>query len=135
MAALTHVYEDRWGEVIDHADAGYVEIRWYDATESMTEDAFERWLLEFTKAVDRARRPGILVDATRFLMDRSNARMSWWETTIVPRYNAAGVRKFAFLMGGDMPEIGKAPVVTPPAAFATGYFGRRENAVAWLRET
>ncbi len=36
MTAVTHVYEDHWGAIIDHADAGYVEIRWYDTTSAMS---------------------------------------------------------------------------------------------------
>jgi len=30
MTRATQLYEDRWGEVIDRPDDGFVEIRWYD---------------------------------------------------------------------------------------------------------
>lgn len=43
MAAV-HVYEDTWGEVIDHPEADFLEIRWYDSTSAMSKDEFQRWL-------------------------------------------------------------------------------------------
>jgi hypothetical protein len=39
--AITQVYEDRFGAVTDHADAGYLEIRWYDTTEDMSAVRFQ----------------------------------------------------------------------------------------------
>ena len=46
---VTHVYEDRFGEVIDHADAGYLEIRWYDTTDEMSAPEFQDWLAAFAE--------------------------------------------------------------------------------------
>ena len=67
--AVTHVWEDRFGEVIDHSDAGYVEVRWYDTTEAISKEQFEQWLAGFAGAVERLRRAGVLIDGTSFLMD------------------------------------------------------------------
>ena len=47
MTNATQLYEDRWDAVIDRADEGYVEIRWYDSTESMSKSDFEAWLTSF----------------------------------------------------------------------------------------
>ena len=30
------VYDDVWGSIIDHPQADYIEIRWYDTTSAMT---------------------------------------------------------------------------------------------------
>ena len=132
MSTATHVYEDQWGALIDHGDAGYVEIRWYDSTDAMSRDDFQQWLAAFAKEVERLRRPGILVDATRFLMDSANMNGEWRDANIIPHYNAAGVKKFAFLMPEGMPAIGSPPAVEGPAKFPTAYFGRRQEALAWL---
>ena len=132
MGAATYVYEDRWGAVIDHGDAGYVEIRWYDSTDAMSRDEFQQWLTAFAKEVQRLRRPGILVDATRFLMDPAKMNSEWRDANIVPHYNAAGVKKFAFIMPEGMPAIGSPPEVEGPAAFPTAYFARRQQALDWL---
>lgn len=132
MAAVTHVYEDRWGGIIDHADAGYVEIRWYDTTSAMSAGEFQQWLANFAAEVERRRRPSILVDATRFLFDPSTTSAEWWYTNIVPRYNSAGVKRFAFHVPEGMPEVGSPPDNQAPAAFLTAYFDRRQAALEWL---
>ena len=132
---VTYVYEDRFGGVIDHADADYVEVRWYDTTEAMSKRQFEDWLAGFAGAVERLRRPGVLIDGTTFLMDPGNNDMEWRDANIVPRYNAAGVKKFAFHMPAGMPAIGTAPSPEGPADYPTAYFGRRQEALDWLAST
>lgn len=131
-AASTQVYEDRFGAVIDHAGAGYVEIRWYDTTEAMSAAEFQDWLSGFAGEVERDRRAGILVDGTSFLMDSANMNDAWRYEHIVPRYNSAGVRKFAFHVPDGMPAIGAPPGMDGPATFQTAYFARRQDALAWL---
>jgi hypothetical protein len=133
--AVTYVYEDRFGAVIDHADAGYVEIRWYDTTEEMSKEQFEEWLAGFAGVVEDLRRAGVLIDGTSFLMDPGNNDMEWRDAHIVPRYNAAGVKKFAFHMPQGMPAIGTPPSREGPADYPTAYFGRRYDALAWLAAT
>jgi hypothetical protein len=58
--------------------------------------------------------------------------MEWRDANIVPRYNAAGVKKFAFHMPAGMPAIGTAPSREGPADYPTAYFGRRQDALDWL---
>src|SRR5262249_35780517 len=115
MDTVTHGYEDRWGAVIDHGDAGYIEIRWYDATEARSAGEWQDWLTHFAGAVERLGRPGVLVDATRFLMDPAKMSLHWRDAHIIPRYNGAGVQKFAFLMPDGMPAIGAPPAAEGPA--------------------
>jgi hypothetical protein len=132
MAASVMVYEDRWGEIVDRPASGFVEIRWYDTTRAMAKADFEQWLATFAGCVERARRPAVLVDGTRFLMDPANSDCAWRDANIVPRYNAAGVRRFAFHFPDGMPLIGAPPAVEGPAAYPTGYFGSRQDALDWL---
>ena len=130
--ASSIVYEDRWGEAIDRPEKDLTEIRWYDTTSELTKDQFEEWLTGFAGAVESSGRSGIVVDATSFLMDPSFNDMQWRDANIVPRYNAVGVKKFAFVMPVGMPLIGKDPEAEGPAAYPTGYFGTREDALSWL---
>ena len=129
---MAQVYEDKWGAIIDHPDDGFTEISWYDTTKEMTKADFQQWLTTFADHVDRLRRPGILTDATHFLMDRANMDGPWRDTHIVPRYNRAGVKKFAFLMPAGMPAIGAPPAIEGPAQYPTAYFGTRNDALKWL---
>jgi hypothetical protein len=124
------VYEDLHGEVIDRGD--FVEIRWFDATSELDSEGFNAWLALFAGIVEERRRRGVLVDGLAFLMDPAHMDGEWRDANIIPRYNAAGVRRFAFVMPAGMPAIGAAPAPEGPGDFPTGYFGRREDAIAWL---
>jgi hypothetical protein len=68
------------------------------------------------------------------IADRPGANMDepWRNANIVPRYNDAGITKFAFHMPAGMPAIGAPPAPEGPAHFPTGYFGTRSDALAWL---
>lgn len=126
------VWEDKWGEVIDRPDADLIEIRWYDTTRDLDTDTFNEWLAGFAGAVEASGRSGVLTDATVFGMSMAHMDGEWRDSNIIPRYNTAGVRKFAFLMPAGMPAIGAAPAPEGPANFPTAYFGTREDALAWL---
>lgn len=128
----TIVYEDRWGEVFDRAPLDLIELRWFDATSAMSADEFKESLEAFAGSVERYKRTRVLIDATNFRMDPAHMNMAWRDANIIPRYNAAGVRRFALQMPGGMPLIGKPPAVEGPGQFPTGYFGRREDAIDWL---
>ena len=132
MTTSVIVYEDKWGEIIDRPDSKLVEIRWYDTTRAMSRADFEQWLTTFAGFVERLRRPEVLIDGTSFLMNPANSNAQWRDANIIPRYNAAGVKKFAFQFPEGMPAIGAAPAVEPPGAFPTGYFGSRQDALNWL---
>jgi hypothetical protein len=57
--------------------------------------------------------------------------MQWRDAHIIPRYGAAGVRKFAFLMPPGFPDAGKE-TMDGLAIFPTRWFVKREEAMAWL---
>lgn len=126
------VWEDQWGDAIDRPAADLVEIRWHDTTRHLDKDTFQQWLSRFAGAVEDAGRSGILTDATRFLMAREHMDGDWRDANITPRYNAAGVKRFAFLMPDGMPAIGAPPAPEGRAAFPTAYFGTRASALEWL---
>lgn len=128
----TQVFEDQWGACIDRPDDGYLEIRWYDTTNAISGDQFNDWLARFADAVESTGRTRVLVDAVQFRMDMAAMDMGWRDANIIPRYNAAGVKKFAFQMPEGMPAIGAPPAPEGPATFPTAYFGSRADALTWL---
>ena len=130
-SSVEQVYEDQWGAIIDRPE--FVEIRWYDTTRGMTWEDFQKFLTKFAEACERGRRLGALVDATSFLMDMNLMENDWRDAHIIPRYNGAGIRKFAFHMPAGMPAIGAPPAPEGPANFPTAYFGTREDALEWLK--
>jgi hypothetical protein len=126
------VYEDRWGEVFDRPSADLIELRWFDTTAEMSAHEFQGWLAKFAECVERCKRSRVLVDSIAFRMSPANMDGPWRDANIIPRYNAAGVRKFAFHMPEGMPMIGLPPANEAPGRFPTGYFGRRQDALDWL---
>jgi hypothetical protein len=128
----TVVHNDRYGAVIDWAEENYIEIRWYDATAEMSGEDFNHWLERFAECVETARRSGVLVDSVQFRMDLNHMDAAWRDANIIPRYNAAGVQKFAFLMPEGMPAIAAQPAPEGPADFPTAYFATRAEALNWL---
>lgn len=131
MSNPRYVHENQWGGIIDHP-AGYLEIRWYDATSEMSGDDFNQFLSDFATQIEATGHTGALVDAVQFKMPTDRMSMGWRDENIVPRYNAAGVAKFAFIMPAGMPLIGKDPAPEGPASFPTAYFGTRADATGWL---
>ncbi|MCA9665333.1 MAG: hypothetical protein KC503_07085 [Myxococcales bacterium] len=127
------LYSDRFGDIIDRADDHCVEIRWFDSTSAMSGDDFNDFLSTYASHVERCGRSGALVDAVQFHMDIKKMSMGWRDEHIVPRYNKAGLTKFAFIMPAGMPAIGKAPAREGPADYPTAYFATRAEALAWLK--
>jgi hypothetical protein len=126
------LHEDRWGAILDRPEDNTVEIRWFDTTRNMSADDFKGFLGTFAAALES--RPGrsALVDATAFALDPKQMVPEWRDANIIPRYNAAGLRKFAFHMPRGMPLIGKEPTKEGPGCFPTAYFGSRREATEWL---
>jgi hypothetical protein len=126
------VYEDEWGEILDRPALDLIELRWFDSTSAMTADDFRASLMTFADWVERTGRHRALIDGTSFLMDPANMDGPWRDANIIPRYNAAGIRRFAFHMPTGMPAIGSPPAPESPGHFPTGYFGSRLDALRWL---
>jgi len=129
---MQQVYEDKWSEVFDRPSADLIEVRWFDSTAEMSAGDFQSWLTKFAESVEKSGRSRVLVDSTAFRMSPAKMDGPWRDANIIPRYNAAGVRKFAFLMPDGMPMIGEPPANEGPGRFPTGYFGRRQDALDWL---
>jgi len=132
MANPTIKHADQWGECIDRPDDNCVEIRWFDTTRDMDAEDFNQFLSAFATTVEASGRRGGLVDAIQFMMDMAKMSVGWRDKNIIPRYNAAGMKKFAFIMPQGMPAIGNPPAAEGPADFPTAYFATRADALNWL---
>jgi hypothetical protein len=132
MAEGAQVYADRRGEIIDHPSSDLIELVWFADTADMSKDEFQDWLSIFAGQVEKCGRTRTLVDGVLFLMSPANMDEAWRDANIIPRYNAAGITKFAFLFPAGMPSIGQPPRREGPGQFPTAYFGTRQDAVDWL---
>lgn len=62
---------------------------------------------------------------------------AWRDQEIIPRYNAAGASRFAFIVPLGAPGTvreGKRPAREPPGEFPTAYFDDRRDALNWFNE-
>ena len=126
----TIMVKNEWGEIVNLEDV--LELRWFPSTSSMTDGGFMATLSLFASEAEKARPRGLFIDATEFKHAFGPGVMEWRDAHIIPRYGAAGVRKFAFLMPAGFPKVG-AEAIEGPAIFPTKWFIDRQQALNWLR--
>ena len=124
--------QNPWGTILRLSDQ-ILELRWLPATSSMTDGGFMATLCLFVWEAEKARPAGLLIDAAEFRHKFGPGVMEWRDAHIIPRYGAAGVRRFAFIMimPAGFPDAGKE-AVEGPAVFPTKWFLDRQQAVNWL---
>ena len=109
-----------------------VELQWSSETSAMTEDEFRALLGRSAKHAEDRPGSSLVIDVRRFGYSPASDNMSWREREIVPRSNAARVRKFAFLVPAG--AAGGSPMDDGPANFPTRHFDSRDQLDAWLAE-
>ena len=125
-----------WSEIIHHEADSILELRWLPV--EMTDGAFKATLALFAWEAEKLRPWYLLVDATQFRHQFGEAMTQWRHDSIVPRYGAAGTKKFAFHMPKGFPgtmEAGGKEVFEGPAIFPTAWFSERQHALDWFRTT
>ncbi len=131
------VARNDWGLILHHQRWQTVELRWLPTTRDMTDEDFKHTLELQAGAGERLRPRFMFIDATEFHHEFGDGIMEWRDENIIPRYNSAGVTKFAFLVPEGAPgtvESGGAPAVEGRATFPTAWFSTRERAYQWLAE-
>jgi len=121
---------NEWGVIVDHPDV--LELRWLASTSTMTDGGFMATLCLFASEAEKTRPRGLFIDSTEFRHAFGPGVMAWRDAHIIPRYGAAGARKFAFLMPASFSEVGRE-AIEGPAIFPTRWFVERQEAMAWLR--
>jgi hypothetical protein len=132
------VARNEYGVVAHHPEAGFLELRWLPTTARMHDEDWKAGLELLAGQAERLRPGFLLIDATQFghrFEDRDRV-MAWRDRAIIPRYDAAGIKKFAFHMPPGTPqtmEAGAEPVHEGPASYPTAWFAERANALAWFQ--
>jgi len=108
-----------------------LELQWSSATAGMSESDFRRVITRFAEHAEDHPGQNLLVDVRLFAYRPASDFDSWRDANIIPRYNAAQVRKEAFLFpAGASPAA--PPAVEGPAAFPTGRFDSLEKIGTWF---
>ena len=122
--------QNEWGVIVDHTDV--LELRWLPSTKTMTDGGFMATLCLFATEAEKTTPKALFIDATEFVHTFGPGIMEWRDAHIIPRYGAAGVRRFAFLMPAGFSRAG-TEAVEGPAVFPTKWFVDRDEAFTWLR--
>jgi hypothetical protein len=109
---------------------GVVELTWLPSSSTMTDGGVMAVLCQLALEAERTRPRGLLIDAREFRHSFSPGLTAWRDAQVVPRYGAAGVRRFAFLMPPGFPKAG-TEAVEENAVFKTRWFVDRTEAVGW----
>jgi hypothetical protein len=131
------VARNQWGVIVDHPQWRTLELTWLPSTREMSDDGFKETLQLLASEGERLRPEYMFIDSVEFFHQLGEGVLEWRDEHVIPRYNAAGVKRFAFLWPEGMPntvESGAQPQVEGRAAFPTGWFTTREKAYAWLAE-
>jgi len=129
------VYRDQFGVLREDTERRSLELEWFDSTADMTEDQFQNWLSRFAGEAEARRPSHLLIDVRHFAHRPGPDFGAWRDEHIVPRYNRAGVTKFAMFVPPDAPgwmAPGRPPAAEPPGTFPTGYFSERAQIDDWF---
>jgi hypothetical protein len=116
-------------------ERGILELVWTDASVNLTDQQFMDALARFADHAEDIRARNILIDVTRFAFRPGPEVGPWRDANVIPKYNRANVRKFAFLVPQGSPgtvESGAEPAPEPPGVFPTAYFDSRSDVDAWF---
>src|SRR6266540_3245091 len=92
------IYRDRFGAIRREEGPGILELEWFDDATGMTDEDFKAWLTRYAAAAETTHTLNLVIDVTHFAFRPGPDVGPWRDEHIIPRYNAAGVRKFAFLV-------------------------------------
>jgi catechol 2,3-dioxygenase-like lactoylglutathione lyase family enzyme len=133
----SEVARNQWGVIVNHPQWQTLELRWLPSTRDSSDDDFRETLQLLASEGERLRPKFMFIDSTQFFHRLGEGVLEWRDEHVIPRYNAAGVMRFAFLWPDGTPntvESGATPQVEGSATFPTAWFTTREKAYAWLTE-
>jgi len=126
------LHEGKFLKILWDGNTRIISIEWKESTAAMTDDDFKADLTLFAGHVEQRQAWGILVDVGRFRHTMGPGLQEWRVKTISSRYDAVGVRRFAFLFppGAQIPPLMNQS--SKGENFLTRAFTSQEEAVAWL---
>ena len=126
------LHEDRFLRILWDEGARIIGIDWKESTAVMTSEEFKQELTVFAGYVEEKKAPAIIVDVSKFGHKMSPDVQPWRIKNISTRYNAAGVKRFAFLFAKDTlipPTLSQS---SEGEQFLTRAFNNLSEATAWL---
>ena len=124
--------DTQYWSMTHNPDANAVELNWKSTTSTMTGDDFKAALEHLATHLREQAATGTLIDLRTFGFASTPELDKWRRENIIPAYNAAGLKRFAYLLpqGADYRPGGSGDT----DQFLTDYFDDLERARAWLKE-
>ncbi len=127
------IHHSQYAEISYDSESETLRILWSDKTSEMSAEEFKGYLELMAEFAEKHHTPRILVDLNRFKFSPTTEIANWRERHVAPRYNKAGVEKFAYVLPNDAP-LPPTPEKPPEAHHATRFFNAEDDATAWLLE-
>src|SRR2546427_8244044 len=128
----TELYRDQFGVLLEDLSNRMLELKWLAGSSAMTDDDFKGWLDRFSAEAEARRQPHLVIDVREFRHRPGPEVGPWRDEHVIPRYNRAGVSKFAFLLPEGSPGAGAFPTPKPPGKSAAGYCVQPSEMEAWI---
>jgi len=100
------VHDDKYMNIFWNSGTRILRVDWKEGTGAMTTEDFKASLTQIAAQVESRRAAGLLVDVDKFRHRPEPEVHKWRVENISPRYDAAGLRRFAFLFpaGAQIPS-------------------------------
>lgn len=128
----TELYRDQFGVLLEDLSHRLLELKWLEGSSGMTDEDFKSWLDRFSVEAEARRLPYLVINVREFRHRPGPEVGPWRDEHVIPRYNRAGVTKFAFLLPEGSPGAASSPAPEPPGKFPTGYFDHPSKIEAWF---
>ena len=126
------LHEDNFLRILWDDQTQIIAIDWKESSATMTDDDMKSELAIFAGFVEEKQAPRILVDVTKFHFRLSPAMQEWRVKNISSRYNAAGVKRFAFVFPADTQVPPTMNQAVEGEDFMTRGFNGNDDAVRWF---
>src|SRR5712691_93071 len=100
----TEVARNDWGVIVHHRQWRTLELRWLPSTRDMADEGFTETIQLLASEGERLRPTYMFIDATQFVHQLGEGVLDWRDEHVIPRYSAAGVTRFAFLVPEGSPN-------------------------------
>ena len=129
-------YKDAFANINFDENNGILTLLWLKETSNMQASDFQRVLEKFADLSLEHKISKLMVNVEKFgFSDAMGPELAKWRAnTIVPKYNQAGVQKFAFVHGANFEEPEGSGKPIEGEIFTTRNFGAESIAIGWLIE-
>ncbi len=128
------LFENDFSVISLEKGSGLIKLFWSEKTANMRDEDFKEASEVLAEEAERHHVRGLLVDVKNFKFPRATAPelTAWRVSTIVPKYNQAGVKKFAFVHGEGFVEPDFSGKPHEGENFITRHVGAETEARKWL---